>query len=105
MQKTGERVGAILGSKEDGSIDFFGYGVYEGDFVPTEAVGFMADIAREVEHTNPRIRLDDGQVVYGCECWWGSEAEIKKILEGRTVNAVSVSEVRTKWKAESEAHP
>jgi len=21
-------------------------------------------------HTNPRIRLDDGSTILGCECWW-----------------------------------
>jgi len=21
--------------------------------------------------TNPRIRLDDGSVIWGCQCWWG----------------------------------
>ena len=92
--KKGERVGAILGSNKDGSVDFLGYGVYEGDFIPTEAVGFMAEIATKLEHTNPRIRLDDGQVVYGCECWWGKEDEVKKSLEGHTVNLVSITDVR-----------
>lgn len=24
----------------------------------------------EAVHDNPRIRLDDGRVVYGCQVWW-----------------------------------
>lgn len=91
----GDRVGAILGRNDDGSIDFLGYGVYEGDFVPTdEAVGMFAEIAREVGHTNPRLKLDDGSVVYGAEAWWGSEEEVKKTLEGQRVNNVSINQIR-----------
>ncbi len=26
---------------------------------------------------NPKILLDSGDVVWGCECWWGPEAEVK----------------------------
>lgn len=26
-------------------------------------------------HTNPRIRLDDGSVIWGAECWWGPAKE------------------------------
>lgn len=24
---------------------------------------------------NPRIRLDDGSIIWGCECWWGKADE------------------------------
>ena len=96
--KIGDRVGAILGSNKDGGIDFFGYGVYEGDFISTEAVGFMADIARELSHENPRLKMDDGSIVYGCECWWGPEDKVRKLLEGRDVNIVSIESIRDKFK-------
>ena len=66
---------------EDKIVAFLGCGVYEGDFVPTEAVGYLADKARLHEKRNPRIRLDNGKVVYGCECWWGYEERIKKFKE------------------------
>jgi hypothetical protein len=33
-------------------------GVYEGDFL------------YEDSFENPRIRLDDGTCIWGCECWW-----------------------------------
>ena len=98
--KIGDRVGVILGSNADGSIDFFGYGVYEGDFVPTEAVGAIAEIAREVGHPNPRMRLDSGSVVWGCESWFGPEGKVKKMLEGRTVHTVSIDEIRAKFTKE-----
>lgn len=97
MSRVGERVGAILGSNKDKGIDFLGYGVYEGDFVPEEAVGFMAEIAREQGHTNPRILLDSGSHVYGCECWWGNEEKIRKTLEGQKVNKIEIDKVREEY--------
>ena len=38
----------------------------------------MADALREDQITNPQLRLDDGQLVWGCECWWGPEAQIRQ---------------------------
>ena len=90
----GERVGAIFGSKDDGSVEFFGYGVYEGDFVPEEAVGWIAENLREHAVENPRIRLDSGKVVYGCECWWGPESKVLERLDGAIVIDVDIDEVR-----------
>lgn len=79
----GARVGAILGADQDTKVlKFLGFGTYAGDFVPREAVGFMADGLIEYEIPNPRIDLDDGHVVYGCECWWGSETAIRQQLDG-----------------------
>ena len=84
MHRVGDRVGAILGSK-DGVVDFLGYGVYEGDFDPDnpedapKAVGAIAEMGRDATkiakeykipyvRRNPRIRLDSGKIVWGCEC-------------------------------------
>ena len=99
--KVGGRVGAILGSNEDGSIGFFGYGVYEGDFIPTEAAGLLATIARELGHKNPRLKMDDGSIVYGCECWWGPEDRVRMLLENKIVNSVSINDIRNKYKEEN----
>ena len=90
----GKRVGAIFSSNDDGSVNFFGYGVYEGDFIPEEGAGWMAEGLREHGTTNPRIRLDSGKVVYGCECWWGPEIRIRKQLEGAVVIDMDIDEVR-----------
>ena len=102
MTKTGERVGAILGSNENGSIEFLGYGIYEGDFIPLEAVGWMAGELRKHDNTNPRIRLDGGKVVYGCECWWGSEHTVKKRLDGAVIIDRDIDEVRSVFKESEE---
>jgi len=101
MREVGQRVGAILGAKE-GIVEFLGYGVYEGDHIPEEAVGFMADASRVCKWTNPRIRLDSGKVVYGCECWWGSEAKVKVQLaeyraSGYRIVEVDIDAIRKKY--------
>ena len=93
----GQRVGAILGS-EKGTVKFFGYGIYEGEFIPKEAVGFLADICREGKRKNPRIKLDNGKVVYGCECWWGSEEAIRDQVAGyENVVVVDINKVRKEY--------
>lgn len=93
MTSINERVGAILGANEN-EVEFLGYGVYVGDFVPTEAGG-MGKMLAEMEIPNPKIVLDSGKVVYGCECWWGSEESVKKKIEAyTTVKNVDIDEVR-----------
>jgi hypothetical protein len=94
--KKGDRVGAIFGSGERGPIEFFGYGVYEGDFVPKEAAGQIAEVMTKTNFPNPRIRLDSGKVVYGCECWWGLEENIRGMLSETClmVKEVDIDEVR-----------
>ena len=79
MNKVGDRVGAILGRTEEGETKFLGYGVYEGEGVPIEAVGPIAEALVETKSTNPMIRLDSGSVVYGCECWWGTDLQYAAI--------------------------
>lgn len=95
----GTRVGAILSESDDGVVKFLGYGAYEGDFVPEEAVGWIADAAREYGNRNPRIRLDSGKIVYGCECWWAAEGSIKKRCDAATqVVEVDIDVVRSQWR-------
>ena len=95
----GDRVGAILGS--DGvTVSFLGYGVYEADEVPHAAVGLIAGSLIETNQRNPKIVLDSGKVVWGCECWWGPEGEIGKRLDrwrelrGCEIIDVDIEEVR-----------
>lgn len=88
MEPVGSRVGAILGTDADKpkTLNFFGYGVYDGD-LPNGPMG---------QFPNPRITLDSGEVVWGCECWWGAEERIKQELEyykkqGYTIETVTVA--------------
>lgn len=82
MTPEGARVGAIR-NEEDGQVNFFGYGVYVGR-KPCPHLDGMP---------NPKIELDDGGVVWGCESWWGPEEQIKKRIEGRKIVIVPPSSV------------
>ena len=75
-RKQGDRVCAISHT-DDEHIYLYGYGVYEGKEVPPKNVGGL-----NIGIPNPKIRLDNGDVVYGCECWWGTVEGVKKMLDG-----------------------
>lgn len=101
-KQEGDRVLAIFGSQDDG-VHVFGAGVYVGDKVPGEdpaiplPVGFVAEM-RQPSNPNPLIKLDSGQYVWGCECWWGPEAEAMKRLEGQKIITDDIDAVRAKHK-------
>jgi hypothetical protein len=116
--RIGERAGAIIRANETDGMMLAGYGVYAGDFVPHDAAGWVADMIRvaiaEGEDvtgsgllpTNPRIDLDGGEHVWGCECWWGSEEDIRKKEafyreKGLPVVVVSMSAERAKLAKET----
>jgi len=98
----GDRVGAFLGSTEEG-VQFLGYGVYEGDFVPVGAVGFLSEMLLELNDISPRIRLDSGKIVYGCECFWGSAKSVDERLKGHNIVMVDIEAVREELRAENSA--
>jgi len=71
MTEIGTKVTAILEAK-DGVVRSFGDGVYAGDFpLPPEAGGF------NLGQDNPRIDLDNGKTVWGCESWWGPTEKVR----------------------------
>lgn len=84
MTPEGSRVGAIRSEDPDGTVNFFGYGVYVGRAPCPHLPGGVP---------NPKIELDDGGVVWGCESWWGPEAQIKERIGGRKVVIVAPSSV------------
>lgn len=52
---------------------------------------------------NPKLVMDDGEVFWGCECWWSDEAIIKKQLaayekDGWTVKKVGRADLDAKKK-------
>jgi hypothetical protein len=115
--KAGMRVGAISHTK-DGVVYFYGYGVYEGDFPRHEGPGlFGVEAKKEFEDTlltvkklrpeyseeevlraanlimeNPRIKLDNGKTVWGCQCWWGPEEKVKASIHGSRIVMVDVDQ-------------
>lgn len=72
MVAVGTRVTAILEAK-DGVVRSFGDGVYAGDFDLPPAAGGL-----NFGQKSPRIDLDNGKTVWGCESWWGSCEEMRK---------------------------
>jgi len=95
-----KRVGAVC-SMDKEVITLFGYGVYEGDFIPdTDDITMMGLPLRKMGLANPRIRLDNGDVVWGCECWWGAEEIVKTYEENRKVKIITIAQYR--WENEVE---
>ena len=93
--EVGARVGAIM-SADEKEVQFFGYGTYKGDVVPPEGILAMGV---PMKAPNPKIELDNGEVVWGCECWWGSEARVKESLGKRKIVDVKISEKRKEIQA------
>lgn len=93
MTKIGERVGAIMSATAE-SVKMFGFGVYVGDEVPTADVGGFGHALHERGIPNPTIQLDSGVKVYGCECWWGPEDQIRGKIGNRKVIEVDIRSVR-----------
>lgn len=122
----GSRVIAI--SHDDGPTFFiFGYGTFEGCFLPpyideAEAIKEILighDAAAKVipslpalsdemvrtmillDNANPRIKLDNGKVVWGYECWWISTEEFDNLPkpEGFKIVDVDIEEARERAKA------
>ena len=85
MANQGSRVGAIL-SANDEVVNLLGYGVYSGDEIPPD--GFL----NEAGATNPKITLDNGDVVWGYQCWWGPEDEVKNSIAGRKIINAKVTD-------------
>lgn len=77
--KIGERIGAWLSILPgEGRGLFLGFGTYVGDEVPPNMGGgsLTAFLSGE-RRPNPKLVLDSGEVVWGCECWWGAEESVK----------------------------
>lgn len=85
MTKEGTRVIAIQKADSE-NVWLFGYGKYLGlKAIPKE----ICEILEGVE--NPCIELDNGKLVFGCECWWGENLDI---IKGRKIIDVDVEEAR-----------
>lgn len=76
MSKVGDRVGAIRNATCS-DVFLYGYGVYSGD--EETDLGFPS----------PKITLDNGKVVYGYQCWWAPEEQIKKLIGSKKVTIVN----------------
>lgn len=78
---------AVL-SVRDGTVWLMGEGEY---------LGRDTDQAQKtVGFPNPTIKLDNGEIVFGCECWWGPVERCKEKWEGLNYVTVPVAEYRPK---------
>jgi hypothetical protein len=76
--KVGQRVGAVMSAEGD-TVYLLGYGTYEGDQIPPAELNVQF-FGMSLDRPNPCIKLDNGKLVFGCECWWGPEDVIKSKL-------------------------
>lgn len=91
MAKAPYRVGAVLSSNEE-HINFLGWGEYVGDEVPpadTDPESFL-QMLHDNGIPNPKIVLDNGSVVWGCQCWWGPEQKMLEWIDSRKLVIVDV---------------
>lgn len=79
-------------SKTDWKLGEYSYEDYKSGFIKmqdgTPANEFYKEWVRGQEcprpffampMDNPRIRLDDGSIIWGCQCWWG------EVIDGLTL--------------------
>ncbi|MGP8322376.1 MAG: hypothetical protein ACT6FG_00040 [Methanosarcinaceae archaeon] len=75
----GERAGAVISIHGDSKkINLAGYGVYKGYEIPLAGIVYMGVDMHDLKRKNPRIDLDNGHTIWGCQCYWGSEEAMKK---------------------------
>lgn len=92
MSKVGERIGAIYKASEE-TVYVLGFGVYVGDEIPPKDGGWMAAACHEVGATNPKLVLDDGQIVWGCQCWWGPADRALAMIGNRKIEYVRMEDI------------
>lgn len=98
----GARVGAMA-EADDTMVRLFGYGTYEGDEVPPP--GIIGPYGLDMHSpglSNPKLVMDNGSVVWGCECWWGPEEGVHKIVGTRSVCPITPEQFRAEAKQEAE---
>ena len=78
--KVGYRVGAIQKADKE-TVYMYGFGTYVGD-----------EVSPEFPVPNPKIQLDNGEVVWGYQCWWGPEEKVNEMIAGRKIEFVSMSD-------------
>lgn len=93
-------------------VPFYASLVAKGEMTRTEADAVLAagterqavEVARPLDERaaelaermaqNPKIVLDDGEVVWGFECWWAPADQCERFVAGRQVVEQTVTELR-----------
>ena len=92
----GKRVGAIKGFEKD-TLEVFGFGEYIGDEIPPSySIGYSR-IMSSGNQKDRKILLDDGNIIYGSECWIFDESIARKSMKSyEHIEYVDISECRSK---------
>lgn len=108
----GTKVSVIWGAINDLEsrpvLYVLGEGVYDGDVVPSleNGSGYRAGI----DYLTPKINLQDGNTIYGCECYWGGHDEMEKMIRvhealGQRVERVTFAQAIEISKAAKDSGP
>jgi hypothetical protein len=69
-------------SMDENEVRLFGCGTYVG----------KEECPKLFNLLNPKIVLDSGKVVWGCQCWWTDESKTEAIIGGRKVVNVEMED-------------
>ena len=86
---------------EDGKLFVYGEGTYVGDARPVDGTQTIVGVVDDTfpdDWKNPRIELDSGDVVWGCQCWWGPVEQLRKRYGEQPEEVVPVPEGNERWK-------
>ena len=89
MKQVGSRIGAIQSANQE-EVRLYGYGVYVGDEVPPEGAVLLGHDLHVAGIRNPKLVLDNGDVIWRCQGWWGWEEQVQASIKGRRVVIVPV---------------
>lgn len=80
---------------KDGVIEVFGPGNYVGEEVPPPELGLG-------DRPIPKVILDQGDAVYGNECWWGERVEEELKAQRLKMRPISVATWRERQAAKED---
>lgn len=105
----GTKIGAFI-QTENNIVYFLGWGIYLGDFInpyeyklnKEQAFKQLGNDCTELEiktysilnkqfvNKIPKFQLDNGDIIWACECTWGLEEEINNILKNRKTKTCKI---------------
>ena len=103
----GERVG-VIHMADEAHIELYGYGTYKGEETPPKDLVEAGALFKHLgDKPNPKILLDNGKVIWGCECWFGYEDEVRRGIEvvkarGKRIVEVDIEEIRKGYQEKEE---
>ena len=97
-ETVGDRVLVLKSASKDKREAYvYGEGTYVGNLAPPLGTktpfGDVDESILAAGFKNPCIKLDDGRIVWGCQCWWGHPNSVRKQLAGYTEVLVDVGEL------------